>query len=225
LNPDAISDFSVIAIDGPAASGKSTVARKLARRLGFSYVNSGALYRGIAWLAHWHKIPPSDASAVCTRIRQSVFNFDLRGKELIILIDGESPEPHLRDEQVNRTVSAISAIAEVREFLVAHLREFLTRDNLVMEGRDIGSMVFPDTLYKFYIDASLEVRAQRRAVQGQRDDLFFRDRADSSRRASPLTIAEDAHVIDSSSLTIDGVVGEIVGRLKMKGLPEALRLD
>jgi len=225
LNPDAISDFSVIAIDGPAASGKSTVARKIAKRLGFSYVNSGALYRGIAWLAHLHTIPANDANAVCNQIRKSVFNFDLRGKELIFLIDGESPEPHLRDEQVNRTVSAISAIAEVREFLVAHLREFLTWDNLVMEGRDIGSMVFPDTLYKFYIDASLEVRAQRRAVQGQRDDLFFRDRADSSRRASPLTIAEDAHVIDSSSLTIDGVVGEIVGRLKMKGLPEALHLD
>jgi CMP/dCMP kinase len=225
LNPDAVSDFSVIAIDGPAASGKSTVARKLAKRLGFSYVNSGALYRGIAWLANVHSIPPHDATAVFGQMRKSIFHFNLKGKELVLLIDGISPEPHLRDEQVNQTVSAISAIPEVREFLVAHLREFLTWDNLVMEGRDIGSMVFPDTLYKFYIDASLEVRAQRRAVQGQRDDLFFRDRADSSRRASPLTIAEDAHVIDSSSLTIDGVVGEIVGRLKMMKLPEALRLD
>jgi cytidylate kinase len=225
LNPDTVSDFSVIAIDGPAASGKSTVARKLAKRLGFSYVNSGALYRGIAWLASVHSIPPHDATAVFGQMRKSIFHFNLKGKELVLLIDGISPEPHLRDEQVNRTVSAISAIPEVREFLVAHLREFLTWDNLVMEGRDIGSMVFPDTLYKFYIDASLEVRAQRRAVQGQRDDLFFRDRADSSRRASPLTIAEDAHVIDSSSLTIDGVVGEIVGRLKMMKLPEALRLD
>src|SRR5207249_4724971 len=144
---------------------------------------------------------------------------------LVFQIDGVNPELHLRDEQVNRTVSAISAIGEVREFLVAHLRQFLTWDNLVMEGRDIGSIVFPDTPYKFYIDASLEVRARRRAIQGQHDDLFFRDRADSSRRASPLTIAEDAHVIDSSSLTIDGVVGEVIGRLKIKGLPEALRLD
>lgn len=215
----------MIAIDGPAASGKSTVARKLARRLGFSYVNSGALYRGVAWLANKHNVLPTDASAVFGQVRQSIFHFDLQSKELVFQIDGINPEPHLRDEQVNRTVSAISAIAEVREFLVAHLREFLKWDNLVMEGRDIGSMVFPDTLYKFYIDASLEVRAQRRAVQGQRDDLYFRDRADSSRRASPLTIAEDAHVIDSSSLTIDGVVGEIVGRLKMKGLSEALRID
>ena len=215
----------MIAIDGPAASGKSTVARKLAKRLGFSYVNSGALYRGIAWLAIEHGIRPDDASAICGQLRSSVFKFDLQGKELVFLIDGISPESHLRDERVNRTVSAISAIADVRDFLVTHLRQFLTWDNLVMEGRDIGSMVFPDTLYKFYIDASLEVRAQRRAVQGQRDDLFFRDLADSSRRASPLTIAEDAHVIDSSSLTIDGVVGEIIGRLRMKGLPEALRLD
>ena len=215
----------MIAIDGPAASGKSTVARKLAKRLGFSYVNSGALYRGIAWLAIEHGIRPDDASAICGQLHNSVFKFDLQGKELVFLIDGISPESHLRDERVNRTVSAISAIADVRDFLVTHLRQFLTWDNLVMEGRDIGSMVFPDTLYKFYIDASLEVRAQRRAVQGQRDDLFFRDRADSSRRASPLTIAEDAHVIDSSSLTIDGVVGEIIGRLRMKGLPEALRLD
>ena len=225
MNPDTVSEFSVIAIDGPAASGKSTVARKLAKRLGFSYVNSGALYRGIAWLAIEHGIRPEDASAICGQLHNSVFKFDLQGKELVFLIDGISPDSHLRDERVNRTVSAISAIADVRDFLVTHLRQFLTWDNLVMEGRDIGSMVFPDTLYKFYIDASLEVRAQRRAVQGQRDDLFFRDRADSSRRASPLTIAEDAHVIDSSSLTIDGVVGEIVGRLRMKGLPEALRLD
>jgi cytidylate kinase len=225
LNPDNVPEFSVIAIDGPAASGKSTVARKLAKRLGFSYVNSGALYRAIAWLASQHHIRPTDGSTVCDQMRKSVFNFDLQGKELVFSVDGMNPEPHLRDEEVNRTVSAISAIAEVREFLVAHLRTFLTKDDLVMEGRDIGSMVFPDTLYKFYIDASLEVRAQRRAVQGQRDDLFFRDRADSSRRSSPLTIAEDAHVIDSSTLTIDGVVGEIVGRLKMQGLAEALRLD
>jgi cytidylate kinase len=225
LSPDTDPDFSVVAIDGPAASGKSTVARKLARRLGFSYVNSGALYRAVAWLANEHKIPPDDWSAVCARVRKSVFNFHLHNKELVFLIDGIGPQTHLREEQVNRTVSSISAIVEVREFLVAHLRQFLTWDNLVMEGRDIGSMVFPDTPYKFYIDASLEVRAQRRAAQGQPDDLFFRDRADTSRRASPLTIAEDAHVIDSSSLTIDGVVGEIVGRLKIKRLPEALNLD
>jgi len=86
-----------------------------------------------------------------------------------------------------------------------------------MEGRDIGSIVFPETPYKFYIDASLEVRARRRAAQGQQDEIGARDRTDSQRKTSPLVIAEDAHVIDSSNLTIDGVVGEIIGRLKLKG--------
>jgi cytidylate kinase len=218
-------EFSVVAIDGPAASGKSTVARCLARRLGFSYISSGALYRAVAWLVCEHELPLNEPSAIYSRIRNSAFELKLNNRELSIRIDGIDPGPHLRDEEVNRTVSPVSAIPEVRGFLVGHLREFLAMDNLVMEGRDIGSMVFPDTPYKFYIDASLEVRAHRRAAQGHRDDLFFRDRVDSSRRTSPLIIAEDAHVIDSSSLTIDGVVGEIVGRLKIEGLPAALRLD
>jgi cytidylate kinase len=218
-------EFSIVAIDGPAASGKSTVARSLARRLGFSYVNSGALYRAVAWLACEHKIPLNNPFAISSRVRSSAFELKLQNKELLVRIDGINPAPHLRDEEVNRTVSYVSAIPEVREFLVRHLREFLSSDNLVMEGRDIGSMVFPDTPYKFFIDASLEVRAHRRLAQGHSDDLFSRDRVDSSRRASPLIIAEDAHVIDSSSLTIDGVVGEIIGRLKIQGLSAALRLD
>jgi CMP/dCMP kinase len=179
----------------------------------------------VAWLASEHRIRPDHAKAVIERVREAEFKFELSRKELFFQIDGINPEPYLRGEQVNRTVSAISAIAEVREILVVHLRSFLTWDNLVMEGRDIGSVVFPDTLYKFYIDASPEVRAQRRATQGQRDDLLFRDSADASRHASPLTVAEDAFVIDSSSLTIDGVVAEIIGHLKLQGLPEALLLD
>jgi cytidylate kinase len=217
-------EFSVVAIDGPAASGKSTVARSLARRLSFSYINSGALYRAVAWVAAEHQISITNSSGIYQRIRNAVFELALQNKELRIRIDGIDPAVHLRDQEVNRTVSPVSAIPEVREFLVAHLREFINLDNLVMEGRDIGSIVFPDTPYKFYIDAPLEVRAHRRAAQGHSDDLFFRDRVDSSRRASPLIIAEDAHVIDSSSLTIDGVVGEIVGRLKILGLQAALNL-
>jgi cytidylate kinase len=225
LNPETNLEFSLVAIDGPAASGKSTVARMLARRLGFSYVSSGALYRGVAWLAAEHAIGSEDTKAVTELVRKSEFKFELFRKELLFQIDGINPEPYLRNERVNQTVSAISAILEVREFLVAHLRSFLSWDNLVMEGRDIGSVVFPDTLYKFYIDASPEVRTQRRASQGQRDDLLFRDTADASRQASPLTVAEDAYVIDSSSLTIAGVVDEIIGHLKIQGLPEAIILD
>jgi cytidylate kinase len=124
----------------------------------------------------------------------------------------------LYGEAVNQNVSAIARMPEVRRMLVARQREYAEECDLVMEGRDIGSVVFPDTEYKFYIDASPEVRARRRALQGQRDSITERDRADTSRKTSPLTIAEDAHVIDSSNLTIDGVVGEIIGRLKLKGL-------
>ncbi len=115
----------------------------------------------------------------------------------------------------------MSSVPEVRGVLTERLRCFANASpGVVMEGRDIGSAVFPQTPYKFYIDASPEVRAQRRAVQTgpDTDDLLARDRTDSTRRTSPLIIAEDAHVIDSSRLTIDGVVGEVIGRLKLKGL-------
>jgi CMP/dCMP kinase len=219
------SAFSVIAIDGPAASGKSTVARKLAQFLGFSFVNSGAMYRAVAWLAHLRKLNPSDNVAVTTQLGTASFQFGISDKESFILIDGENPDQHLKEEVVNRTVSAISAIPEVRAFLLPHLRGFARLDNIVMEGRDIGSTVFPETPFKFYIDAAPEVRARRRAAQGVKDNLTNRDRADSSRRSSPLVIADDADVIDSSSLSIAGVVDEVLGRLSQKGLAVASSSD
>jgi cytidylate kinase len=215
------SAFSLIAIDGPAASGKSTVARHLAKFLGFSFVNSGAMYRAVAWLAHLHKINPSDNAGVSKQLSTVSVEFGISNKESYILIDGENPDQHLKEEVVNRTVSAISAIPEVRAFLMPHLRGFARLDNIVMEGRDIGSTVFPETRFKFYIDAAPEVRARRRAAQGLKDNLAHRDRADSSRRSSPLVIADDAEVIDSSSLSIAGVVDEVLQRLSQKGLPAA----
>jgi cytidylate kinase len=215
------SAFSLIAIDGPAASGKSTVARHLAKFLGFSFVNSGAMYRAVAWLAHLHKINPSDNAGVSKQLSTVSVEFGISNKESYILIDGENPDQHLKEEVVNRTVSSISAIPEVRAFLMPHLRGFARLDNIVMEGRDIGSTVFPETRFKFYIDAAPEVRARRRAAQGLKDNLAHRDRADSSRRSSPLVIADDAEVIDSSSLSIAGVVDEVLQRLSQKGLPAA----
>ena len=219
------SAFSVIAIDGPAASGKSTVARKIAQFLGFSFVNSGAMYRAVAWLAHLRKLNPSDNVAVTKHLGTASFEFGISNKESFILVEGENPDQHLKEEVVNRTVSAISAIPEVRAFLLPHLRGFARLDNIVMEGRDIGSTVFPETPFKFYIDAAPEVRARRRAAQGVKDNLAHRDRADSSRRSSPLVIADDAEVIDSSSLSIVGVVDEVLGRLRQKGLAAASRND
>jgi len=208
----------VIAIDGPAASGKSSVARALARRLGFVYVNTGAMYRAITWLAVSKGVPTADAGRVHQLLHFTDIQCGIADGESTILLDGIDPTPHLVSDEVNANVSAIATIPEVRRVLVEKQRAFADGHDIVMEGRDIGSAVFPETPYKFYIDASPEVRARRRAGQGLTDSVAARDKVDSTRRTSPLIIAEDAHVIDSSNLTIDGVAGEVVGRLKMKGL-------
>ena len=210
--------YSVIAIDGPAASGKSSVARRLAAELRFAYVNSGSLYRAIAWLANVRAVKPDDSQAVARLLRQTSFRFDLRNDVSVVSIDGVDPEPHLRSEAVNEVVSKISELNVVREFLLGPLRQYGERTNLIMEGRDIGSTVFPDTPYKFYIDASPEVRARRRAAQGQPDNLASRDRLDASRTLSPLAIAPDAQVVDTSELSLDQVVALILQRLEEKGL-------
>jgi cytidylate kinase len=213
-----VTSHRVIAIDGPAASGKSSVARELAQRLGFAYVNSGAMYRAVTWYALEQGVTLADVAAVTHLIESAPFVCDLEDNQSRIQIGGVDPSPFLRDDRVNDGVSLISSVPRVREKLVEMMRRYTADHDVVMEGRDIGSVVFPDTPYKFYIDASPEIRLQRRAAQGQRDQIAARDRADSSRRASPLIIAEDAHVIDSSNLTIDGVVGEIIGQLKKKGM-------
>jgi CMP/dCMP kinase len=209
---------TVIAIDGPAASGKSSVARMLARRLRLAYVNSGAMYRAVTWWMLGLGAEPGNAECVLALLPGIPLECGLENGISTIRLAGEDPGMALYGEAVNQNVSAIARMPEIRRMLVARQREYAEQCDLVMEGRDIGSVVFPDTAYKFYIDASPEVRARRRALQGQRDSITERDRADTSRRTSPLTIAEDAYVIDSSNLTIDGVVGEIIGRLKLKGL-------
>jgi cytidylate kinase len=202
----------VVAIDGPAASGKSSVARALAQRIGFDYVNSGAMYRAVTWHVLENKVAPGDAPAIVRLLESTRIDCTLDGDGSHILIDGADPTAHLCEDRVNAEVSLISSVPRLREILVEKMRGYAHDHDIVMEGRDIGSVVFPETPYKFYIDASPDVRLRRRQAQG------LHDRADSSRRASPLIIAEDAHVIDSSNLTIEGVVGEIVGRLKMKGM-------
>jgi cytidylate kinase len=208
----------VVAIDGPAASGKSSVARALAKQIRFDYVNSGAMYRAVTWHVLHHGTSPSDAVAIIGLLEKTRIDCTLDRDGSHILIDGDNPSAHLCDDQVNDNVSLVSSVPRLREILVEKMRGYAVDHDIVMEGRDIGSVVFPDTPYKFYIDASPEVRLRRRQAQGLRDQIAARDRADSSRRASPLIIAEDAHVIDSSNLTIEGVVGEIIGRLKIKGM-------
>jgi cytidylate kinase len=208
----------VVAIDGPAASGKSSVARALAKQIGFDYMNSGALYRAVTWHVLQHSIPPGDADAVVRLIETSRIDCDFREGGSGVLLDGVDPAENLRDGRVNDEVSRVSGFPRVREILVARMRACVSDRDVVMEGRDIGSVVFPETPYKFYIDASPEVRLRRRIAQGERDQIAARDHADSSRLASPLVVAKDAHVIDSSNLGIEEVVSAIIGRLKMKGM-------
>jgi cytidylate kinase len=210
--------YRVVAIDGPAASGKSSVARQLARQIGFDYVNSGAMYRAVTWHVLQQAVSPGDGAAIARLLENTRIDCTRERDASRILINGVDLAEHLRDDRVNADVSSVSSVPRVREILVEKMRGYARDHDVVMEGRDIGSVVFPDTPYKFYIDASPEVRLRRRQAQGQHDLIAARDRADSSRRASPLIIAEDAHVIDSSNLTIEGVVGEIIGRLKMKGM-------
>jgi cytidylate kinase len=215
-----ISPHRVVAIDGPAASGKSSVALELARRLNFAYVNSGAMYRAVTWHVLQHGVAPEDVERITRLIETAPIVCDLVKNESRIVIAGVDPAEFLREHRVNDGVSLVSSVPSVRKILVQKMRRYASEHDVVMEGRDIGSVVFPDTPYKFYIDASPEVRSRRRAAQGQQDPIAARDQADSSRRASPLIIAEDAYVIDSSGLTIEGVVGEIIGRLKLKGMKD-----
>jgi cytidylate kinase len=208
----------VVSIDGPAASGKSSVARDLARRLGFIYVNSGAVYRAITWYLLEKGIYVEDSNRIAEALESAAITGCIQDNESRILIDNVDPVVHLRDDRVNENVSRVSKLPPVRKIVGQNLHERARNHDLVVEGRDIGSVVFPETPYKFYVDASPEVRLRRRAAQGERDEIALRDHADFSRSVSPLIIAKDAHVIDTSQLTIEAVVNEIMAQLKQTGL-------
>ena len=209
----------VVAIDGPAASGKSSVARELARRLGFIYVNSGGFYRAITWHLLQKNILPEEGDLISAALDAVALTCTVRDSESRILVDDMDPAIYLRDDRVNETVSRVSRLARVRQIVSHKLHNCADANNVVIEGRDIGSVVFPDTPYKFYIDASPEVRLKRRAAQGERDEIAIRDHDDVSRAVSPLVVAADAYVIDTSHVTIEQVVDEILRQLEQKGLP------
>jgi cytidylate kinase len=208
-----------IAIDGPAASGKSTLARKLAERLGLVMVNSGAMYRAVTWKALRENIDPSDTAAVIDLLNRIDIHCGEEGMTSTCTIDGVDPGDELRSETINSNVSAIAAIPEVRDKLVALQRGYLDHTSIVMEGRDIGSVVFPDTPYKIYVDASEEVRAARRIADGEVDSVAKRDAADSERTTAPLKIADGAVVLDTSNHTIESGVDAAIEILKQQGLP------
>ena len=218
MSENISSQHFAVAIDGPAASGKSTVARRLAKRLNLIMVNSGAMYRAIAWATIQRGVNASDPEAVVALLDQIEITCGVSDGQSTILIDGLDPGDALREDQVNGRVSKVAAVPEVRDLLVAKQREYLELGSLVMEGRDIGSVVFPDTPYKLYIDASEEVRMARRSAEGLTDVVSKRDAEDSKRKTSPLVVADGAAVIDSSEMDIDEVVEAALAQLRVQGL-------
>lgn len=195
-----------VAIDGPAASGKSTVAKRLAASLGMVMVNSGAMYRAVTWQILQDGVDPSNALAVISALQKMDITCGEEDSFSTIAINERELSHELRSEQVNNSVSKVAAIPEVRARLVQLQRDYLERSDVVMEGRDIGSVVFPNTPFKIYIDASEEVRRARRAADGEADAVTARDKQDSQRKTAPLKIADGATVIDSSDMGIDEVV-------------------
>ena len=206
----------VIAIDGPAGSGKSTVARRVAERLELPYLDTGAMYRAVAFAALRRGIDPGDAETV-GRLAQQV-EIDVAD---IVTVDGVDATIEIRGPEVTRAVSAVAANAEVRRELVSRQREWaIKHDGGVVEGRDIGSVVFPAAEVKFFLTASDAERAQRRSREALdldydtvAADIAQRDHVDSTREASPLTRAEDAVVIDTTGRAVDDIVAEVLSRL------------
>lgn len=212
-----MSQTIVIAIDGPAASGKSTVARALAQRLGFRFLNSGDLYRAVTWSC-LQGSDDRDAARMAEAATKARVELCCDGEEYFPKINGEDPRAHLRDETVNAHVSLIATLPEVRALISSAIRRETQGQRTVIEGRDIGSAVFPETPYKFYIDASPEVRQRRRSKQGQSEEIARRDLLDSTRTTAPLTVADGAVVIDSSDLSIEDVVAAVIDRLHEQGV-------
>lgn len=219
----------VIAIDGPSASGKSTVARESARALGFNYVDSGSLYRGLTWKCLRERVNVEDPAAVIELLERIKLDLFVEEHAVRFTIDGEDPGAQVRSVPVQERVSDVAAVPEVRSYLVSLLRETTRFGSLVMEGRDIGTVVFPDTPFKFYLDADPEERARRRhqemlqsasdtTVDNVLDSLRRRDRKDTTRKAAPLQIALGARVIDSTSMNIADVVKLVVEQVKASGL-------
>lgn len=210
----------VITIDGPAASGKSSVARLVAARLGHTYVNTGNMYRAMTWAVLDAGIDPAaDPAAVAAYSATAAIDCAVQDGQTTITIAGHRlTDEELNSDPVNRAVSHVAAVLEVRTALVAAQRALRSLGPLVMEGRDIGSVVFPDSPFKYYIDASEEVRASRRRAQGHADQVAERDRIDSTRKASPLVIPQGAIVIDNSHLTLDQAVEAVLTSLKAQGL-------
>jgi len=208
----------VIAIDGTSGSGKSTIAKALARHYGFVHVDTGSMYRAVTWHCLQHDADCNNAAAVGRAMQEMKSDFRLCNGGIVMFINGTDPGEALRSEAVTQNVSLVARIPEVRTWLVAQQRGLLRFGSLVMEGRDIGSVVFPDTPFKFYVDADPAVRAARRAGDGYADQVTRRDQLDSTRKVSPLVVPPGAFVVDTSRNTAEQTTALVLPELKRRGL-------
>jgi len=227
----------VIAIDGTSASGKSTNARLIARKLGYVYVDTGAMYRTLAWHCLRSRIDLDDARAVAAALRRwkaKLVCVEGELRQARLLVDSYYPEKEIRTAETSAATPHVAAQPKVRDWMKKKQRECLKFGSLVMEGRDIGSNVFPETDFKFYLDASLDERVQRRAEQLMAKGLWVnseelakqiteRDRRDRIRPVGPLRIAPGATVIDTTSLSFETVVQTLLAQVQAElSLPAAV---
>ena len=212
-----------IAIDGPAGAGKSTVAKRIAEIMHLTYVDTGAMYRALGLKAVRNGIDPGDAEAVATMLPDTTVTFIKINGEQHVVLDGEDVNEFIRTEEISHAASVISTLSEVRQKLVDLQREIARSTDTVMDGRDIGTVVLPNTPYKFYVTASAEVRAKRRFVEYQKkgilgdmtyedvlNEVKARDERDMNREFSPLRPAENAVIIDTSEMSIDEAVDAVI---------------
>ena len=209
-----------IAIDGPAGAGKSTIARKAAARLGFIYVDTGAMYRSVALFMLDNGIDPEDQEKVEANVKNADIKISYIDNEQVILLNGKNVNKRIRTPEVSQAASSTSRYAKVREHLLSLQRDIAETNSVIMDGRDIGTVILPDAELKIFLTASPEVRGERRYREliekgGKADlseiieDIRKRDRQDSERENAPLKKADDAVLIDSSNMTIDEVVSRI----------------
>jgi cytidylate kinase len=208
----------VIAIDGTSASGKSTNSKLVAKALNYVYVDTGAMYRTLAWYCLNKRVDVQDPKAVAATCRKWKTSLECVEKNHLraahLLVEGYYPDKEIRTAEVSAATSLIAAIPKVRDWMKKTQRDCIQFGDLVMEGRDIGTNVFPETDYKFYLDAKLEERTARRSADGINENLAARDQRDSQRAAAPLMIALGAKVLDNSKMTSTETSGWLLAEIK-----------
>ena len=212
----------VIAIDGPSASGKGTCGRYVAGKLGFAFVDTGAMYRTLTWYCLEQRVPITDQAAILATCRSWPAALARAGDDVRLEVAGYFPRDEIRSDAVSNTVADVSPVAGVRLWMVRTQRDCLRFGDLVMDGRDIGTHVFPETPFKFFLTASDAVRRARRRAEGSGDKTDVRDRKDQQRTVAPLEPARDAVVIDNSheSPTVTGefLLAHFLSRRRLLGL-------